>query len=85
MQTMVLSGSGLKSESRLKSLFWPSIRTGSNLDYLGAQGFWVCTLVAVLSLVLLTISGKPILGALVFLFYFLGEVGVRERASMPKQ
>ena len=71
---------GLKSESRLKSHFWPCIRTGSDLDYLGPQGFWVCALAAILSLVLLTISGKPIVGAFVFLFYFLCGVGVRERS-----
>jgi hypothetical protein len=50
------------------------------LDSLGAQGLWVCALAAVLSLVLLTISGKPIVGAFVFLFYILGGVGVRERS-----
>jgi hypothetical protein len=72
MQTLDLSGSEVRSESRLKSLFWPSIRTGSDLDYLGTQGFWVCTVVAAVSLVFFIISGKPMLGAFIFLFYFLG-------------
>src|SRR5882762_5705041 len=81
MQTLDLSGSESRSEGRLKSLFWPSIRTASDLDYLGAQGFWVCTVVAVVSLVVLTFSGKPIIGAVVFLFYFLGGVCVRERSQ----
>lgn len=80
MQTLGLSGSGTRSEGRLKSLFWPSIRTGSDLDYLGAQGLWVCAAVAVVSLIFWVFSGKPILGALIFVFYFLGGVGVRERS-----
>jgi hypothetical protein len=81
MQTLDLSGSESRSEGRLKSLFWPSIRTGSDLDYLGAQGFWVCTVVAVVSLVFSIFSGEPLFGAFVFLFYFLGGVGVRERSQ----
>jgi hypothetical protein len=81
MQTLGLSGSEARTEGRLKSLFWPSIRTGSDLDYLGTQGFWVCTLVAVVSLIFFIISGKPLLGGFVFLFYFLGGVGVRERSQ----
>jgi hypothetical protein len=81
MQTLDLSGSEARSDGRLKSLFWPSIRTGSDLDYLGTQGFWVCTVVAVVSVVFYSISGKPTYGAVIFLFYFLGGVGVRERSQ----
>lgn len=80
MQTLGLSNSTPASESRLKSLFWPSIRTGSDVDYLGAQGYWVCALVAVFSAVFLAISGQPIAGGFAFLFYYLGGVGVRERS-----
>ena len=80
MQTLGLSNSTPASESRLKSLFWPSIQTGSDVDYLGAQGYWVCALAAVLSAVLLAISGQPTGSALIFLFYYLGGVGVRERS-----
>lgn len=80
MQTLGISNSDPASESRLKSLFWPSIRNGSDVDYLGAQGYWVCTLVAVLSAVFLVIAGQPIVGAFIFLFYYLGGVGVRERS-----
>jgi hypothetical protein len=79
MQTLGLSDSTPRTESRLKSLFWPTIQTGSDVDYLGAQGYWVCTIVAVLSAALLTFAGPPIIGAVVFLFYFVG--GVRERSS----
>ncbi len=80
MQTLGLSDSTPRSESRLKSLFWPSIQTASDLDYLGAQGYWVCAGVAVISLVFLLISGQPTMGAFVFLFYYLSGVGVREHS-----
>jgi hypothetical protein len=80
MQTLDLSGSRSQSEGRLKSLFWPSIRTANDLDYLGAQGFWICAVVSVLSFAILAIAGKPLLGVLVFFVYFLGGVGVREHS-----
>jgi hypothetical protein len=80
MQTLGLSDSEPRTESRLKSLFWPSIQTGSDVDYLGAQGYWVCALVAVFSLAFSAITGHVIVGALVCLFYYLGGVGVRERS-----
>lgn len=79
MQTLGLSDSTPRTESRLKALFWPSIQTGSDLDYLGAQGYWVCTIVALVSLVALIVRGNSILGPLIFLFYYLGG-GVRERS-----
>lgn len=67
-----------RSESRIKSLFWPSIQSSSDVDYLGSQGYWVCFAVAVFSLVALIISNLPITGAFVFIFYYLSGVGVRE-------
>lgn len=80
MQTLGLSDSTPRSENRLKSLFWPSIQSSSDVDYLGAQGYWVCAVIAVLSLVLLAISNHPFLGGFVFLVFYLGGVGVRERS-----
>ena len=80
MQTLGLSDSMPRTEGRLKSLFWPSIKSSSDVDYLGAQGYWVCAVVAVLSLVALAISDHPFLGAFVFLVFYLGGVGVRERS-----
>ena len=41
MQTLGLTDSAPRTEGRLKSLFWPSIKTGDDVDYLGTQGFWV--------------------------------------------
>jgi hypothetical protein len=79
METLGLSGSAERSEGRLKSLFWPSIQNGSDVDYLGAQGYWVCTIVAIVSFVFLAMSGQPITGVAILIFYYLGGVGVRER------
>src|SRR4029077_16940347 len=80
MQTLGLSDSGSRSEGRLKSLFWPSIQTGSDVDYLGAQGYWVCAIVAVFSFVLSLVTGHAIVGVFILLFYYLGGVGVREHS-----
>src|SRR5229473_95078 len=80
METLGLSGSAERSEGRLKSLFWPSIQNGTDVDYLGAQGYWVCTIVAIVSFVFLAINGQPITGVAVLLFYYVGGVGVRERS-----
>jgi hypothetical protein len=78
MQTLGLSDSADRSEGRLKSLFWPSIQSGADVDYLAVQGFWVCTIVGVLSLVVLTIAHQPVVGLLVFILFHFGGVGVRE-------
>ena len=78
MQTLGLSDSSTRSESRLKSLFWPSIQSGADVDYFAVQGFWVCTIVGTMSLVFLTLAQQPITGLLVFLLFHLGGVGVRE-------
>ena len=80
MQTLGLSESTPRSDGYLKSLFWPSIQSGADVDYLGAQGYWVCTLVAVFSFLFLLISEHPILAIVVLLLYYLGGVGVRERS-----
>jgi hypothetical protein len=78
MQTLGLSDSSIRSESRLKSLFWPSIQSGADVDYLAVQGFWVCTGVGVMSLVFAILAHQPVTGFLVFLLFYLGGVGVRE-------
>lgn len=78
MQTLGLSDSTPRTESRLKSLFWPSIQSGADVDYLAVQGFWVCTIAGLVSFVFLTIFHQPIVGALVLLLFHFGGVGVRE-------
>lgn len=80
MQTLGLSDSTPRTEGRLKSLFWPSVHTGADVDYLGTQGYWVCSVVAVLSFLFLLALRQPGTGILVLLFYYCGGVGVRERS-----
>src|ERR1700757_2571948 len=79
MQTLGLSDSTTRSEGRLKSLFWPSIQSGADVDYLGAQGYWVCALVGGTSFLFAILQGRPILGVTLLLFFYFGGVGVRER------
>jgi hypothetical protein len=78
MQTLGLSDSTTRTESRFKSLFWPSIQSGADVDYLAVQGFWVCTIVGVVSFSFLVLSGQPLSGLLVLLLFHFGGVGVRE-------
>ena len=78
MQTLGLSDSTTRTESRLKSLFWPSIQSGADVDYLAVQGFWVCTIVGLISFAFLTIAQQPISGLLVLLLFHFGGIGVRE-------
>lgn len=79
MQSLGLSESPPKTENRLKSLLWPSIESGADVDYLGSQGYWICFAVAIVNLAVSLIAAHPIMAALSVLFYFLGGVGVRER------
>ena len=78
MQTLGISDSTPRTESRLKSLFWPSIQNGTDVDYLAVQGFWVCTIVGLLSFLFLLLARQPMMALLVFLLFHLGGVGVRE-------
>jgi hypothetical protein len=86
MQTLGLSDSTPRTEGRLKSLFWPTIKNDNDVDYLTRQGFWICFIVAVLSLVLIVMaaalnpmfSGPALLASLVEVcFFFLCGVGIR--------
>lgn len=80
MQTLGLSPSTPKTESRLKTLFWPTIESLSDVEVVGHQVFWVCTIVAVFSLVFGIFQGWFVLGFLESLFFFLGGVGAHERS-----
>jgi hypothetical protein len=78
MQTLGLSDSTTRTESRLKSLLWPSIQSGADVDYLAVQGYWVCTVVAAMSFAFLVVGHQPIIGVAIFLFFHFGGIGVRE-------
>src|ERR1700683_16953 len=79
MHTSGLSDPAARDENRLKQLFWPTIRTAHDVDYLGAAGYWICTVVALFAVVGLLGQSHPFLAVLLFLFFYLGGVGVRER------
>jgi hypothetical protein len=78
MQTLGLAESTPRSESRIKALLWPSIQTGTDVDYLRTQGLWICTFVAVMSLLFGFLSGHPVIAILVFVLYIAGGMGVRQ-------
>lgn len=80
MQSLGLSDSTPRTESRIKSLLWPSVESAFDVDYLGSQGYWVCTIVAVLNFGFSAATGQPVIGLLMLLFFYLGGVGVRERS-----
>jgi hypothetical protein len=80
MQTLDLSGTAPHSENRLKSLFWPTIHSATDVDYIGAQGLWICTIVAVFSFATSFLVGQPIAGFFMLLFFYLGGVGVRQQS-----
>ena len=77
MQTMDLDRSVPQAENILKRLFWPSIRSVEDVDTLATQGFWVCAIVAVVSLIPI-FSGQYVLGLSLAIFFYFGAVGVRE-------
>lgn len=81
MQTLGLSSESKRADGRLKSLFWPTVENAWDVDYLGQQGMWICTILAVLTLVLPALTGNMVLiatGILSALFYLLGGIGVRQ-------
>jgi hypothetical protein len=81
MQTLGLSSETKRSDGPLKSLLWPTIDNAWDVDYLGRQGLWVCTLVAIVSFVGSILTANPLIifiGLLASAFYLLGAMGVRQ-------
>jgi hypothetical protein len=81
MQTLGLSSETKRSDGRLKSLLWPTVENAWDVDYLGQQGMWICTLVAAYSLLQSIPTGNPLvvgIGVLFALFYLFGGMGVRQ-------
>jgi hypothetical protein len=77
METLGLSGPPAPKDSFFRRLFWPSADS-ADADALGQQGFWLCLILAVISVVTAAFQGHLILGVLFGIFYFLCGVGVRE-------
>jgi hypothetical protein len=83
MQTFDLSGTAPKTENRFRNLFWPSVQTATDVDSLGAQGYWICVIITVLDLITTIFSGVPaaiVVGVFVALLYYVGGVGVRQHS-----
>jgi hypothetical protein len=80
MKTLGISESTLRSGSLSVRLFWPTVANGSDVSYLGAQGYWLCVLVAIVSFVFWAIAEDPIIAVFIFLYFYLGGCGVRERS-----
>jgi len=81
MQTLGLSSESQRSDGWLKSLLWPTVDNAWDVDYLGQQGLWVCTVVAVFGLGFSFITGSPIMIGIAMisaLFFILGGMGIRE-------
>ncbi len=70
----------VKDENFFQRMFWPGDHP-SDTDALGQRGFWICLAVAVLSFAVSAWGGQWIAGLLVFAFYLLGGIGVREHSQ----
>lgn len=77
METLGLSGPPVRNENIFRRIFWPSADS-VDADMLGQQGFWICLLLALLTVIGAAFKGSIIIGALFAFFYFLGGIGVRE-------
>lgn len=77
MQMLGLSESTPKPENRLKTLFWPRVRYAEDVDLLGAQGYWVCVILAAFTVVANLSRHNGIAGLPDALYYYLGGVGIR--------
>jgi hypothetical protein len=80
METLDLSAKPQPSDGRFKSLFWPTIQSATDVDYLASRGYWVCVIVAVLSAIFLAFMSMPGTAVATFLLYYIAGVGVRERS-----
>jgi hypothetical protein len=82
VQTLGISESTPRSESRARTLLWPTISNEVELDYVTRQGFWICLAVALLSSVVRIVTGAYRSGLAEAIFFFLAGMGVRERSRI---
>jgi len=79
MQTLGISNEPRKTDNWFKRVFWAS-DDPSEVDGLSQQGFWLCMVIAVLTLAVSAAQGHPLMGLLAAAVFFLGGVGVREHS-----
>jgi len=82
MQTLGLSDSTPRTESRWRALFWPTIRNDGDFDYVTTQGFWICFIVGIVTIIWSAFAGALVPGLLEGTFFLLAAVGVRERSRV---
>jgi hypothetical protein len=82
MQTLGLSDSTPRTESRWRALLWPTIRNEGDFDYITTQGLWICFIVAAVTVIFTAIAGSPLMGAFEGTFFFLAGIGVRQRSRI---
>ena len=83
MQILGLSESTPKPENRAKTLFWPTIRNEMDVDVVTRQGFWICTILAIVFLAAGLFQGNLfVLAVECFeaLFFALSGIGIRCRS-----
>jgi hypothetical protein len=85
MQTLGLSDSTPRTESRLRALFWPTIRNDVDFDYVTAQGFWICFAVGLLTAAVSLFNGTAPEGLFEGAFFLLAGMGVRQRSRIAGQ
>ena len=61
---------------------WPTIRNEGDFDYITRQGFWICCIVAAVTVVFSVFTGSLVAGAFEGSFFFLAGLGVRERSRV---
>jgi len=82
MQTLGLSDSTPRTESRWRALLWPTIRNEGDFDYITTQGLWICFIVAAVTVVFTALAGSPFMGAFEGIFFFFAGLGVRQRSRV---
>lgn len=75
-----LDGETYKEDNLFQRLFWPGDHAGE-AELLGQQGFWICSIVAILSMIVLSVQGLWIVGMLSLFVFVLGGIGVREHST----
>ncbi|MBY0502936.1 MAG: hypothetical protein K2X03_03435 [Bryobacteraceae bacterium] len=80
METLNISDQTARSESRWKTLFWPTLQNDVDVDTVTRQGFWLCAVVGVASLLFSAMAGQLAAGIIEGSFFFLAGIGVRRRS-----
>jgi hypothetical protein len=83
MQTLGLQDESKGNDSRLKSIFWPTVENAWDVDYLGQQGFWFCVLIGASQIGFALLAHNLfmlVLSAFGASIYVLGGMGVREKS-----